>query len=227
MKKGMSIFVVLMAASFSLTVGTSAAEKAYVTDSFQITFRAGPDNSYRIVQMLNSGQELEALRSEDGWTLARLTRRSGETIEGWLLDRYLIRREPWETQTARLRTENEALSRKLASVEADWMQLRQETEGRRTELSSTHERLETLQQEYDRLRQGAAEYLELRREHLEMKAGFEENLEKLQRLTEENQALRSMERTKWFATGGGVLLCGLVIGLIFGRRERKRRSSYY
>jgi SH3 domain protein len=177
--------------------------------------------------MLDSGQELEALQSEEGWTLVRFSKASGETVEGWMLERYLMSRPPWKMQAARLSSENEALKKKLDSIEEGWGGLKEAAEQWRKELAETQGKLEALQHDYDRLKEGASEYLKLRREHQDMKAGFEANMEKVQSLTEENRVLRSMERTKWFATGAVVLVCGLVIGLIFGRREKKRRSSYY
>jgi len=41
-----------------------------------------------------------------------------------------------------------------------------------------------------------------------------------------NEKFRSSHRTKWFATGALVLLCGLMIGLVIGRQQ-KRKSSFY
>jgi SH3 domain protein len=49
----------------------------------------------------------------------------------------------------------------------------------------------------------------------------------IQRLTEETEKLRSSQRNKWFAMGALILLCGLLIGLVIGRQEKKRRSTLY
>ena len=35
------------------------------------------------------------------------------------------------------------------------------------------------------------------------------------------------QMNKWFAIGAVVLLCGLMIGLVVGRQQRKRKSLYY
>ncbi len=51
-----------------------------------------------------------------------------------------------------------------------------------------------------------------------------ENTEALAKL--KGEKFRSSYRTKWFATGALVLLCGLMIGLVIGRQQ-KRRSSLY
>jgi SH3 domain protein len=227
MKKFFLISVTILTALLSTSAGICLAEKAYVTDSFNVTFRSGPSTDHKIIRMLDSGQQVEALRSESGWTLVRLLSGSDEAIEGWVLERYLISRPPWKMQAGALKAENETLKKKLASVEGDWKGLKEEAERWQTELAGSRKELEKLQQEYERLKSGASEYLKLKREHSDMKAGFEANREKLQHLAEENRELRSAERTKWFATGAVVLLFGLVIGLILGRREKKRRSLYY
>lgn len=46
-------------------------------------------------------------------------------------------------------------------------------------------------------------------------------------LTEENKGLRSSQKNRWFAIGALVLLCGLMIGLLIGRQQKKHRSSPY
>ena len=48
----------------------------------------------------------------------------------------------------------------------------------------------------------------------------------LSKVTAENEALRSSEQNRWFLSGAAVLLCGLLIGGIVGRQQKKRRSLY-
>ncbi len=57
----------------------------------------------------------------------------------------------------------------------------------------------------------------------QLKENHEATLKTVQRLTKENESLRSSQKKKWFVTGALVLLCGLMIGLVVG----KRKSSYY
>ncbi len=64
-------------------------------------------------------------------------------------------------------------------------------------------------------------------DYLELKATHEIAQETVQTLTKENENLRSSQRNKWFAMGALVLLCGLMIGLVIGSKEKKRRSAMY
>jgi len=83
------------------------------------------------------------------------------------------------------------------------------------------EKLACIEEEWqETLRRKAADYLEL-------KKAYEIGQETVQRLTKENEGLRSSQRNKWFATGALVVLCGLMIGLVMGRHEKKRRSTIY
>jgi SH3 domain protein len=227
MKKFIFVLVAITAVLAGPAVGTTLAERVYVTDSFEVTCRSGPSTSHKIIRMLDSGQPLEALRTESGWTLIRLPSSAGGAAEGWVLERYLMSRVPWKNQVEALRAENEKLKEKLAAIEGDWEGVKASAEQRMNELTTTQAQLDKLRQEYESLKSGASEYLQLKEQYSNMKAEFEGNMKKLQDLTEENRVLRSMERTKWFATGAAVLVFGLVIGLIFGRREKKRRSSYF
>ncbi len=58
----------------------------------------------------------------------------------------------------------------------------------------------------------------------ELTTNLRQNSEALGKL--ENEKFRSSQRTKWFATGALVLLCGLMIGLVIGRQQR-RKSTFY
>ena len=51
--------------------------------------------------------------------------------------------------------------------------------------------------------------------------------ETVKTLTKENESLKSSHRNEWFMIGALVLFVGLVFGLIMGRQQRKRKSSYY
>ena len=47
----------------------------------------------------------------------------------------------------------------------------------------------------------------------------------MQMLTKENENLRFSQKNRWFLSGGLVLLCGLISGMIVGRQQKKQRLS--
>ncbi|UCE33467.1 MAG: TIGR04211 family SH3 domain-containing protein [Deltaproteobacteria bacterium] len=205
---------------------SSWAATVYVSDSFQITLRTGPSTENKIIAMPSSGQPLEVLDAQGDWTQVRMHKPDGDTVEGWVLTRYLSARLPWEVQAETLNAENASLKEKLAYAE---MQLKEATvreQGLARKLKENTEALKDVRAEYDSLRNRAADYLKL-------EAAYEVNLSKLEtaeadvhRLAEEVKQLRSSKRNRWFLTGALVLFSGLIIGLVLGR-QRRRRSSYY
>jgi SH3 domain protein len=206
---------------------SSWAAKVYVSDSFQITLRTGPSVENKIIAMPSSGQHLEVLDAQGDWTQVRMHKPDGETVEGWVLTRYLSTRIPWEVQAETLNAANASLKEKLAYAE---MQLKEATVREQElarKLKENTEALEEVRAEYDSLRHRAADYLKL-------EAAYQANLSKLEtaeadvhRLAEEVKQLRSSKRNRWFLTGALVLFSGLIIGLVLGRQSRRRRSSYY
>ena len=125
-------------------------ETGYVTDIFQITMRTGPSIQNKIVRMLSSGQPVEVLETQDEWSHVRFLHRENE-IEGWVMSRYLISRQPWALQAKILRKDNEQLKAKLARVEKQLL----DTGGRAKEsangLRETTQSLNQLQKKYDAL----------------------------------------------------------------------------
>ena len=172
-------------------VQTSWATKAYVTDSFRVSLRRGPSIENKILRFLPSGLPVEVMESQEGWSLVHPLQPEQSSIEGWVLSRYLITREPWEIQARSLKQENAQLKEKLVHIEREWAETK---------------------------KQQKADYFKI-------KASYETGQNTIQTLTNENKVLTSSQRNKWFAMGALVLLCGLMIGLVIGRQQKKRRLS--
>jgi SH3 domain protein len=217
-------FIVTIALVLFLMGQDSWAEKAYVTDSFKIPFRTGPGHQYKIPLMLRSGQPVELLNSEGEWSHIRVLGREKDQ-EGWIESLYIIKRVPWEQQAGSLAQENTQLKGKLARIEKEW----RETGGREREaakgLKEKSRSLDELQHKYETLKRGSANYLKLKTEFDSTKKTLISSQKKVEDLTRENDILRSSQRHKWFGMGGLVLLCGLLIGLIMGRHQKKQKSS--
>lgn len=62
-------------------------------------------------------------------------------------------------------------------------------------------------------------------EYLKLKKTHETIMETVGDLTTENNILKTSQMTKWFGMGALVLLCGLMIGLLVGRQQKKIRST--
>ncbi len=227
MKRTSAIAGILGLCAVLLCFWETPAFSAYVTDKFQITLRRGPSTTHKITAMLESGQEVQILQRNDGWTHVRVVDGPAAGKTGWVLSRFLINRLPWEKQAKKLQEENRALKASLAGSESEWNRM-QAREKELTELlEKTTQELETLQKEYAALKEGAADYLKLKEEYEKTRAALAQSQQMVKKLADENETLRFSHNIKWFATGAMVLLCGWLIGLIMGRQRKKRRTTYF
>jgi SH3 domain protein len=220
-------FILFITLGLCLMGQLSWADRAYVTDSFKITLRTGPSSENKVIAMPTSGEAVEVMDSRDNWAHVRLLDRGQGTVEGWVLSRYLIDRLPWELQTTNLKAENDRIKDKLTSIQSEQGDATQREQRLTGEFKKTSEALKNLQSKYESLKQGASEYLNLKEEYDTTKTKLETIQKTAKTLTTENERLKSSQRNRWFATGAAVLLIGLFIGLVLGKREKKRKSLYY
>jgi SH3 domain protein len=222
MKRLILIFV-LLGWAILLTYHPCWAARAYVTDTFEITLRTGPTIENKIVAMLSSGQAVEVLETQGDWSLVRFL---DGAKEGWVFSRYLVTRLPWSLQARNLKEENTALQTKLAQMESANSEAQRQKEELASDLQKKTKLLEETQASYEKLKQGAEGFLKLRRTNTMNEAALETTKMDLENLRKEVQELRSSQMTRWFATGALVLLCGLLLGIMVGRQQKKRKSFY-
>lgn len=224
MKKFM---IVLISLGLCLISQASWAEKAYVTNTSKIALRKGPGVEHEIVTLLRLDHPVELLGSKAGWSKVRLLGPEDDNLEGWVLSRFLTTQVPWETQVRSLEKENRLLKERLSHLEKDWGEVSSKEKGLTLRLKENTEALENLRKEHNALKVESADFLKLRKKYEVVRVALKEAQETAKRLTEENEGLRSSQRNRWFATGASVLFVGLIFGLIMGRQQRRRRSSYY
>lgn len=221
------ILLIFLALGFCLTAQTCWSEKAYMTNPSKINLRTGPSTTDKIVAMLRVDQPVEVIETKGGWTHVRLLDQPPDNLEGWVPSQFLIARVPWELQANSLGQENIRLKEKLARIEKEWQESSRIKDRLGTELQRNAEAFGKLQKEYNTLKMGAADYLDLKERYESSKASLETASKKVLSLTRENEALSSSEKSKWLGIGASILLIGLLLGLIMGRQKRRRSSSYY
>ena len=199
------------------------AAKAYVTDSFEITLRTGPSNENKIIAVLFSGRPLEVLETRGEWSQVKAL---DDGKEGWVMSRYLVTRLPWEVQAKKLQEDSANLNAKLNRFQKDLSDESQQRQGLAAELKQKTQELEAVKKEYLELKKGAEGYLKLKTIHEATEKELKAIQSELSKVAAENEALKSSEQNKWFLSGALVLLCGLLIGGIAGRQQKKKRSLY-
>jgi SH3 domain protein len=220
--KTLWIMLLIISGLFGITRQGWAA-KAYVTDSFEITLRSGPSNENKIVAMLFSGRPLEVVETRGEWSQVKVLE---DNKEGWVLSRYLVSRLPWELQARKLQEDLSALNARLNRAQKEFADESQQRQGLAAEFKRKSEELEVLSKEYLELKKGAEGYLKLKTSYAAAENNLKAAQDELNKLSAENESLKSSEQNRWFMSGALVLLCGLLIGGIVGRQQKKRRSLY-
>lgn len=221
------LVITLITVAISLISQAGLAQKAYVMNPTKITLRKGPDVGEKIIAMLRQDEPVEVLETKKGWSHVRLLKTNRQNKEGWVVSGYLVSRVPWKIQTGLLKEENTLLKEKLTKIEKEWREL----SGEREELSGKLEKngidLDTVRKRYAALKKEASSFLKLKEKYETTKTKMEVAQATTEKLTKENVVLKSSQRNTWFLTGAAVLLVGLIFGLIMGRQQKKRKSSYY
>ncbi len=208
-----------------LAVEVSAAESTrYVNDELIITLRAGQGSEYKILKSLPSGTELELLEEGDGSDFSKVRTKGG--IEGWVRSWYLSK-----IPTAKLLLAE--ATRKAERLEAENEKLREST----TSSSKSNKDLQTqlnklemenakLLKENNKLKDIASRPIKLESENRRLSTETSRIKQENKTLSDENSGLRRSSVQKWFMTGSGVLIVGILLGLILPRLKRNRASSW-
>ena len=219
-----TLSMMLLAISWFFGITQEAwATKAYVIDSFEITLRTGPSNENKIIAMIFSGRPLEVLGTRGDWSQVKVL---DDGKEGWVLSRYLVTRLPWEVQAKKLQEDLVSLNAKFNRVQKEFNDESQQRQGLAAEIKRKTEELEVLSREYLELKKGAEGYLRLKTLYDAAENNMKIAQAELSKVTAENENLKSSQQNMWFLSGALVLLCGLLIGGIVGRQQKKRRSLY-
>jgi SH3 domain protein len=205
----------------------SSAARRYVTDSFEITLRTGPSTNNRVVAMLTSGEPVNVLERAEGWSRVQVLGGKNEGKTGWVLQRFLISRLPYDRQVATLQEKNEELQRRYETLEEDCGAATQRIEDLRSRLEEVTLKYQEVMESYEKLKRESSTYLELKEDYRRTAAELAETREKLDRLAREHEDLKFSRRIKWFMVGALVILIGWAIGLVMGRSQRKKKAPLY
>jgi SH3 domain protein len=220
-KAGLAFVLIAMLASLCW------ADQAYVSDTLEITMRTGPSTSHKIIAMLTSGQPVDVVETSEGWSRIKVLDGDGAGREGWVLSRFLIQRAPWKAQYDAMQATNNELKDRYGNFEQRWQELSQREQSVTQQLKETTDKLQQLQGQYDKLKEGSANYLKLKGEYDQTRSALEVAQKDLQRLSNENQSLKYSQNIKWFATGALVPFFGWLVGLFMGRRQKRPRPGLY
>jgi SH3 domain protein len=225
----MKRFLVISLASFILIFCAQIAEakKVYVRDLIEITLRTGPSFENKIIGIFRTGEPLEILEINEKWTRVKSLKEGHESMEGWVLGRYLMDRVPWELQVAGLKKVNTRIKEKNAEMKKTIEEVSERERLLLSEHRSAMNELNRIKSGYEELKKSSTKYLSLKKAHDEAIASLESIKKKNAELESRNKELGSNKNIKWFGTGAIILFLGLIMGIVLGRKDKKRKSLYY
>ena len=208
-----------------LVTGQVSAQTRYITDINYVPMRTGPGNEYRIIHRgLRTGTALVLLEEDAGNGFSRV--RNGEQ-EGFVPTQFLMDRPPAFRQlpaaleqAQKVAADNQTLEKVLDEREG---QLRDAT----VELEKAKERWQQQQIEMKRLADISAEPLAIERRNRQLVEENEQLKNQLQVLQVENHQLNKDNKLRWFLTGGGTIVLGILLGLFLPMlKVRKKESAW-
>ncbi len=195
------------------------AESMYVTDQLKLTLRSGPSTEHKILAVVESGQQVEILEPGDDWSLVR----NAKGKEGYVLTRYLMAEPTHNVRLEKLQRKHKALTQQAATLLEENTRFRSENKKLKSALNKNEKTLQKLRLDYDKLKAGSAEYLELKEKSKTVSRQLAEQTKRADTLDEELRSVETNQYIKWFLAGSGVLLMGFIVG--FSARRQRRRPS--
>ncbi len=216
---------ILLVFSFTLSVPTTAFSAAgadwYVKPSAEIPLRRGQGKEYKIIAVVSNGTPVKLIRENNGWARIRLA--SGK--EGWLLKRYLTPNKPLKDLVTSLQQKNSQLQEKLGETKSRLDELTIAYHKTEQELTNCLAARDQVKADFLQLQQDTQDVISTKKELALARKQLEVLKKRLADLQLENTGLKKSSSLIWFLVGAGVLLLGWLIGLITGKRTKKRRSS--
>jgi len=196
-------YVAIMFLWMVFFTSTLFAEDIYVAGITKVTMRTGPGIENKIVDILTSGDKLELVEYQKGWSLVKTDQ--GRT--GWVLSRFLTQDVPDLYIIEKLKKDNQDLILKLGAIEAE-----------SKVLADKNEALVQIEEKYNKLKQESADFLTLEVNYKKIMEEFAAQKGQIETL---KNNLNNDEKL-WFISGAGVFILGLLLGLI--TRKKKRTS---
>lgn len=199
------------------TSATATATGTYtvVSDS-EVPVRDGQGTKYKILTLLQNEETVTALEDAGAWIKIRTATGS----EGWMPKQFLSS-TPSVDDAFTLPTKNDQTSEQPAPHAKATPAGEQNIHTPQPETQAPPEKTEPLPSE---ITNSLPTEQVLNEPDIEANESAEELRSKLAAVTLENKELREDERIKWFLAGGGVLVCGWLIGLITCRSRRRKTS---
>ena len=208
-----------------ILASVAQAETQYVDDVIYVPVRSGPGNEYRIIESaLRSGTSVEVLEEDEETGYSRV-RFGDDNQEGFIATRYLSAQPIAEQRI-------QGVQQQLANTEEQLSETQSQLEETRSELSQVQEEKQALEtelantsDELERIRSISEDAINLEQRNRELREERQELRKEVELLTNENQRLKDSRESSYLLTGGGLVIAGILIAVIFPLLKPSRKSE--
>ena len=144
----------LAALLFLLPASGLTADRGWVRGEIRLNIRTGPGTEFKIVGVAKTGDALDVLQREEGWTRIRVVGPNAKIREGWIPEGYLNPTPPPTLRLAQAEERVADLSARFEALQQEAEALRQETATLSTTNSAQKTELDQVTQENMRLHAG-------------------------------------------------------------------------
>jgi uncharacterized protein YgiM (DUF1202 family) len=144
----------LGALSTSLPTAAWAAENGWVRGEIRLNIRTGAGTQFKIVGVAKTGDGVEIIQREEGWTKIRIQGDAGKSREGWIPEGYLKANPPPTLRLAQAEEEVSRLTTEFKTLAEETQALREKEAALTTADSAQEARIKELTRENMKLHAG-------------------------------------------------------------------------
>ncbi len=197
------------------------AAEWHVKPSSEVPLRRGQGTDYKIDAVISDGTRVTLLEVDGDWAQIQL----GSGKQGWILKRYLSDEKPLKDQVSELKQNKADLEVELIQIDSHLEDLTQVNSQTEQNLVACMDENNTTKADYQLLQKDTANVVQTKKKLIAAEEQLDELSNRLAALELENKGLKNNTSLIWFLAGSGILLLGLLIGVLVGKRSKKRYSS--
>lgn len=204
------------------SVSVAQARTVWVDDKLYLPVRSGPGSQFRIIEnAVPSGTPLEVLEVGDGYTKVK----TPKGTEGWVSSQYLSNQPIAADRLRRATQQLEDARSELTRVREQLSSVTEERDNLQNAESSLSNRAGELQEELTRIKDIAADSINLERRNRELREENQKLRNDLEVLTAENERLEASKDSDFMLLGAGLVLGGVLLALLIPMLKPTRKTD--
>lgn len=200
------------------------AETRYVDDVIHVPVRSGAGNEYRIIESaLRSGTPVEVLEQDEETGYSKI--RFGDDEEGYIATRFLSAERIAEERLQDAQKQLASTEEKLSQTRSQLEQSRSKLEQVQQEKQDLESQLQETSDELERIRSISEDAINLEKRNRDLRKERQELRKEVELLTNENQRLEDSRESSFLLTGGGLVIAGIFIAVLFPLLKPSRKTD--